>query len=95
VPRGGPQLSEQQSTYDQDYYTDWIRAFLDLVERNARSRDGRVKTWILPPTDSLLARAAENCGHLDRLTIGRLIDPVFTPAARSNRAGAAKTIRNN
>jgi hypothetical protein len=40
VPRGGPQLSEQQSTYDQDYYTDWIRAFLDLVERNARSRDG-------------------------------------------------------
>ncbi|HCK81859.1 MAG TPA: virulence factor SrfC family protein [Candidatus Competibacter sp.] len=41
VPRGGPQLSEQQSTYDQDYYTDWIKAFLDLVERNARSRDGR------------------------------------------------------
>lgn len=40
VPRGGPQLSEQQSTYDQDYYTDWIRAFLDLVERNARHRDG-------------------------------------------------------
>ena len=40
VPRGGPQLSERQSTYDQDYYTDWIRAFLDLVERNARSRDG-------------------------------------------------------
>jgi hypothetical protein len=40
VPRGGPQLSEQQSTYDQDYYTDWIRAFLDLVERNSRSRDG-------------------------------------------------------
>lgn len=40
VPRGGPQLSEQQSTYDQDYYTDWIRAFLDLVERNAKSRDG-------------------------------------------------------
>ncbi len=40
VPRGGPQLSEQQSTYDQDYYTDWIRAFLDLVERNASSRDG-------------------------------------------------------
>lgn len=41
VPRGGPRLSEQQSTYDQDYYTDWIRAFLDLVERNARNRDGR------------------------------------------------------
>lgn len=41
VPRGGPQLSEQQSTYDQDYYTDWIRAFLDLVERNARNRDGK------------------------------------------------------
>ena len=40
VPRGGPQLSEQPSTYDQDYYTDWIRAFLDLVERNARCRDG-------------------------------------------------------
>jgi len=40
VPRGGPQLNEQQSTYDQDYYTDWIRAFLDLVERNARCRDG-------------------------------------------------------
>ena len=30
-----------RSTYDQDYYTDWIRAFLDLVERNARNRDGR------------------------------------------------------
>jgi hypothetical protein len=41
VPRGGPQLGEQQSTYDQDYYTDWIRAFLDLVERNARNRAGR------------------------------------------------------
>ncbi|MBE2294090.1 MAG: hypothetical protein IAF00_04035, partial [Phycisphaerales bacterium] len=40
VPRGGPVLSEQQSTYDQDYYTDWIRAFLDLVERNTRFRDG-------------------------------------------------------
>ena len=40
VPRGGPQLSEQQSTYDQDYYTDWIRAFLDLVERNSRTRAG-------------------------------------------------------
>ena len=40
VPRGGPQLSEQQSSYDQDYYTDWIRAFLDLVERNVRNRDG-------------------------------------------------------
>ena len=40
VPRGGPQLAERQSTYDQDYYTDWIRAFLDLVERNARFRDG-------------------------------------------------------
>jgi hypothetical protein len=40
APRGGPQLSEQPSTYDQDYYTDWIRAFLDLVERNARCRDG-------------------------------------------------------
>jgi hypothetical protein len=40
VPRGGPQLSEQQSTYDQDYYTDWIRAFLDLVERNVRHREG-------------------------------------------------------
>ena len=22
------------------YYTDWIRGFLDLVERNARTRDG-------------------------------------------------------
>ncbi|MBL8250945.1 MAG: type III effector HopL1 [Candidatus Competibacter sp.] len=41
VPNGGPQLSEQQSSYDQDYYTDWIRAYLDLVERNARNRDGR------------------------------------------------------
>lgn len=41
VPRGGPQLSEQQSSYDQDYYTDWIRAFLDLVERNAQHRDGK------------------------------------------------------
>ena len=40
VPRGGPQLGEQQSTYDQDYYTDWIRGFLDLVERNARNRAG-------------------------------------------------------
>ncbi len=40
VPRGGPQLSEQPSTYDQDYYTDWIRAFLDLVERNARCHNG-------------------------------------------------------
>ena len=40
VPSGGPVLSEQQSTYDQDYYTDWIRAFLDLVERNTRFRDG-------------------------------------------------------
>jgi stress response protein SCP2 len=40
VPRGGPQLSERQSTYDQDYYTDWIRAYLDLVERNARFHDG-------------------------------------------------------
>ncbi|MFO1372851.1 MAG: virulence factor SrfC family protein [Candidatus Competibacteraceae bacterium] len=40
VPRGGPQLSERQSTYDQDYYTDWIRAFLDLVERNARFHEG-------------------------------------------------------
>jgi hypothetical protein len=40
VPRGGPQLSEQPSSYDQDYYTDWIRSFLDLVERNARTRDG-------------------------------------------------------
>jgi len=40
VPRGGPQLGEQPSTYDQDYYTDWIRSFLDLVERNARTRDG-------------------------------------------------------
>jgi hypothetical protein len=40
VPRGGPQLSEHQSTYDQDYYTDWIRAFLDLVERNSHTRAG-------------------------------------------------------
>ncbi|MDS4021393.1 MAG: virulence factor SrfC family protein [Candidatus Competibacter sp.] len=40
VPRGGPQLGEQPSTYDQDYYTDWIRSFLDLVERNARTRGG-------------------------------------------------------
>jgi hypothetical protein len=40
VPRGGPQLGERPSTYDQDYYTDWIRSFLDLVERNARIRDG-------------------------------------------------------
>ena len=40
APHGGPQLSEQQSTYDQDYYTDWIRAYLDLVERNARFHDG-------------------------------------------------------
>ena len=40
VPRGGPQLGEQPSSYDQDYYTDWIRGFLDLVERNARTRDG-------------------------------------------------------
>ncbi|HRY17675.1 MAG TPA: virulence factor SrfC family protein [Candidatus Competibacteraceae bacterium] len=40
VPQGGPQLSERQSTYDQDYYTDWIRAYLDLVERNARFHDG-------------------------------------------------------
>ncbi len=40
VPRGGPQLGEQPSSYDQDYYTDWIRGFLDLVERNARFRDG-------------------------------------------------------
>ncbi|MFZ1828027.1 MAG: virulence factor SrfC family protein [Candidatus Competibacteraceae bacterium] len=40
APQGGPQLSEQQSTYDQDYYTDWIRAYLDLVERNARFHDG-------------------------------------------------------
>ncbi len=40
VPRGGPQLGEQQSTYDQDYYTDWIRAFLDIVERNVRHREG-------------------------------------------------------
>jgi hypothetical protein len=40
APRGGPQLSEQQSTYDQDYYTDWIRAYLDLVERNARFHEG-------------------------------------------------------
>ncbi|MEI2741658.1 MAG: virulence factor SrfC family protein [Candidatus Competibacter sp.] len=41
LPKGGPQLSERQSSYDQDYYTDWIRAFLDLVERNARNRDGK------------------------------------------------------
>jgi len=40
VPRGGPQLGEQPSTYDQDYYTDWIRSFLDLVEHNARTRGG-------------------------------------------------------
>ena len=40
VPQGGPQLGEQPSTYDQDYYTDWIRSFLDLVERNVRTRDG-------------------------------------------------------
>ena len=40
MPRGGPQLSEQPSSYDQDYYTDWIRGFLDLVERNARFHDG-------------------------------------------------------
>ncbi|MCP5157930.1 MAG: TerD family protein [Gammaproteobacteria bacterium] len=40
VPRGGPQLNERQSTYDQDYYTDWIRAYLDLAERNARFHDG-------------------------------------------------------
>lgn len=40
APHGGPQLSEQQSTYDQDYYTDWIRAYLDLVERNVRFHDG-------------------------------------------------------
>lgn len=40
VPRGGPQLGEQPSSYDQDYYTDWIRGFLDLVERNARTRGG-------------------------------------------------------
>ncbi len=40
VPRGGPQLGDQPSTYDQDYYTDWIRSFLDLVERNACTRDG-------------------------------------------------------
>jgi hypothetical protein len=40
VPRGGPQLGEQPSSYDQDYYTDWIFGFLDLVERNARFRDG-------------------------------------------------------
>ncbi|MDG4554777.1 MAG: virulence factor SrfC family protein [Candidatus Competibacter sp.] len=40
VPRGGPLLSERPSIYDQDYYTDWIRGFLDLVERNTRFRDG-------------------------------------------------------
>lgn len=40
VPRHGPVLEEQQSHYDQDYYTDWIRAFLDLVERNARFQGG-------------------------------------------------------
>ena len=40
VPRGGPQLDEQPSTYDQDYYTDWIRSYLDLVDRNARTRGG-------------------------------------------------------
>jgi hypothetical protein len=40
VPRHGPVLSEQQSNYDQDYYTDWIRGFLDLVERNARFQGG-------------------------------------------------------
>ena len=40
APRGGPQLSEQQSTYDQDCYTDWIRGYLDLVERNVRFHDG-------------------------------------------------------
>ncbi len=40
VPRNGPVLTEQQSNYDQDYYTDWIRGFLDLVERNARFQGG-------------------------------------------------------
>ncbi len=40
IPRNGPELGEQQARYDQDFYTDWIRAFLDLVERNARFQGG-------------------------------------------------------
>jgi hypothetical protein len=33
-------LAEQPANYDQEYYTDWIRAFLDLVEQNARLPGG-------------------------------------------------------
>ncbi|MEE4378165.1 MAG: virulence factor SrfC family protein, partial [Candidatus Competibacteraceae bacterium] len=40
APRNGPLLEERPSSYDQTYYTDWIRGFLDLVERNARFRGG-------------------------------------------------------
>lgn len=40
APEAAPILNEQPSSYDQDYYTDWIRAYLDLVERNVRFHDG-------------------------------------------------------
>lgn len=40
VPANGPVLDERQASYDETYYTDWIRGFLDLVERNARFRGG-------------------------------------------------------
>ncbi|MEZ5585327.1 MAG: virulence factor SrfC family protein [Candidatus Competibacteraceae bacterium] len=40
APRNGPVLEERPSSYDETYYTDWIRGFLDLVERNARFRGG-------------------------------------------------------
>jgi hypothetical protein len=40
VPPNGPVLEERQAGYDETYYTDWIRGFLDLVERNARFRGG-------------------------------------------------------
>jgi hypothetical protein len=40
TPRNGPKLGERQSRYDQEYYTDWIRGFMDLVQHNARFQGG-------------------------------------------------------
>jgi hypothetical protein len=96
VPRGGPQLSEQQSTYDQDYYTDWIRAFLDLVERNSRSRDGGEGRTAGAAAAGRLSRIAV-IGPIDRLQ-SPSDDPVSTPASwgsLQSRGGGEDDSTNN
>ena len=41
APTDFPRLDDKPSKYDQQYYTDWIKAFLETVEANAGFVDGQ------------------------------------------------------